>query len=249
LYQARLYREGMNSDRFRFFPSIYQESDLLIGVPRPDYLPEMPGTSLQEQIRLYRLLTSFSVSHPSFRTSLEPLPVPAGEEEVPPEVATMFRCGLRTGTGPMSSVAGLFAEVVAERLTERFTPTELVVENGGDLFIRNRSDLVTVIHAGRSSLSGKIGLVLPPGSWGVCTSSGTVGHSFSMGKADAVTVVSKSTPMADAWATALANQVKGQHDIEPVLDRVSGIREIKACLVIVGEKMGVRGKFELKLLS
>jgi ApbE superfamily uncharacterized protein (UPF0280 family) len=239
----------MNADRFRFFPSVYQESDLLIGVPHPDYRPQMQDTSLQEQVRLYQLLTSFSASHPLFRTSLEPLPLPAGKEEVPPEIATMIRCGLRTGTGPMSSVAGVFAEGVAERLTGEYGPPELVVENGGDLFIRNRSDLVTVIHAGRSALSGKIGLVLPPGRWGVCTSSGTVGHSFSSGMADAVTVVSSSTPMADAWATALANQVLDQHDIEPVLDRAAGNREIMACLVIVGEKMGIRGKFELKLLS
>jgi ApbE superfamily uncharacterized protein (UPF0280 family) len=209
----------------------------------------MPETSLDEQIRLHTLLMDHAKIHPSFRSSLESLPLPGKDTGQISELETMYRCGLRTGTGPMSCVAGLFAEKVANRLTDAFDPHEMVIENGGDLYIRNRSDLVTVIHAGSSSLSERIGLVIPCGTWGVCTSSGTVGHSYSMGKADAVTVVSESTPMADAWATALANQVKDRDDIEPVLEKVAEIQEILACVVIVGEQMGIRGAFEVKLLS
>ncbi len=182
-------------------------------------------------------------------TSLEPLSLPGEGEVLPPEIATMFRCGDMTGTGPMSSVAGLFAASVAGSIIASANPTELVVENGGDLFIRNSDVLLSVIHAGKSVLSRKAGLVLPPGTWGVCTSSGTQGHSFSMGIADAVTVVSDTVPLADSWATALANEVKGPEDIEPVLDRVNEIPDILACIVIAGERMGIRGKFEIKLLT
>jgi ApbE superfamily uncharacterized protein (UPF0280 family) len=249
LYQPRIYREGMNRERFRFFPSVHLESDLLIGVPPTDYHAKMPETSLKEQVRLYDQLMVHARIHPSFTTSLDPLAIPERAGELPDEITTMYRCGLRTGTGPMSSVAGVFAEAVAKKISTTYGPGEVVVENGGDLHIRNRSELVTVIHAGSSSLSDKFGLVLPPGEWGVCTSSGTLGHSYSMGKADAVTVVCESAPLADAWATALANQVKEREDIEPVLDQAARIREIHTCVVIVGEAIGIRGSFEVKLLS
>jgi len=172
-----------------------------------------------------------------------------GDREPVPEIEAMIRCGARTGTGPMSAVAGLFASRVAERLHREYRLRELVVENGGDLYIRNIEELVSVIHAGDSPLSGKLGLLLPPGTRGICTSSGTVGHSFSEGKADAVTVVCNDVPLADAWATALANEVQGPEDIGRVMDKVHTIPEILACVVIAGERMGIRGGFEIKLLS
>ncbi len=121
-------------------------------------------------------------------------------------------------------------------------PLEVLVENGGDLYVKNREDLVVVIHAGDVALSGKLGLVITPGEWGICTSSGTHGHSFSKGKADAVTIVCRDTPLADAWATALANQVKGQEDIPPLLEKVAEIPEILACVVIVGWRNGNPGR-------
>jgi ApbE superfamily uncharacterized protein (UPF0280 family) len=195
------------------------------------------------------LINDHTALYPTFKDSLDPLSFPADIERLPPELSTMYRCGHRTGTGPMSSVAGLFAEGVANLLNKLYNPAEMVVENGGDLYVKCSSNLVSVIHAGNSVLSDKMGLILPPGEWGICTSSGTQGHSFSKGKADAVTVVSDSVPMADAWATALANRVMGPEDIESVMDQVSEIPEILSCVVIAGEKIGIRGRFEVKLLS
>ena len=237
----------MNSERFRFFPSVHLESDLVIGVPHQDFSEEMPGVVLKEQIRLYDLIDSYSIDYPVFKSSMDPLPLPA--QGIPVEIATMFRCGILTGTGPMSSVAGLFAETAGQILCDRFNPGEMVVENGGDLFVRNNTELLSEVQAGKSVLSGKLALVIPPGSWGVCTSSGTMGHSYSLGKADAVTVVSESTPLADAWATAVANQVKGPEDIERVLEVVSANQEITSLVVIAGDKIGIRGSLEVKPLS
>jgi hypothetical protein len=125
----------------------------------------------------------------------------------------------------------------------------VVVENGGDIYLRNETDLVSVIHAGSSSLSDLMAFVIPAGEWGICTSSGTLGHSFSRGRADAVTVICASAPLADAWATALANRVQGAADIEPTLDYAGQDPEIRGCAVIAEERVGVRGEFELKLLT
>ncbi len=236
----------MNRDRFRFFQSTCHESDLLIGVPHNDFTDEMEKTSFDELFRLRNLLLNHIKKNPLFGTSLDPVEPEPG---LPVEIDTMLSCARKSGTGPMSSVAGLFAGCVASRLITAFELDEVVVENGGDLYVRNKNNLISTIHAGTSSLSDKMAFLLTPGTWGVCTSSGTMGHSFSQGMADAVTVIAESAPLADAWATALANCVSVPGDIEAVLDRVSGIPEILGCAVILGDRIGVRGQFEVKLLS
>ena len=259
MYQPRLYRGGMNRKRFRFFRAVHRESDLLVGVPLQLYSTGMVTFVQQELIRLRQILLDYARTDPRFMDSLEPLdligPVPGNAPSAAPGtealelLQTMIRCGQHTGTGPMSSVAGLFAEQVGLRLVSAYGEMEVVVENGGDIFLRNEADLVSVIHAGSSSLSDKMAFVIPAGEWGICTSSGTLGHSFSRGRADAVTVICASAPLADAWATALANRVQGAADIEPTLDFAGQDPEIRGCAVIVEERVGVRGEFELKLLT
>ncbi len=249
----------MNSDRFRLFSSVHRESDLLVGISHQAYYRGLESICREEQLRLYSLLVRHITANPSFATSLSPLPIPSMQGGAS-ELETMYNCARATGTGPMSSVAGLFAEFVGKAMESNLVPAEdsnvkvlapaeVMVENGGDLYVKNREEMVVVVHAGDVALSGKLGLVISPGEWGVCTSSGTLGHSFSKGKADAVTVVSQSTPLADAWATALANTVKGPQDIGPLLERIADIPEILACVVIAGGEMGIRGAFETKLLT
>ena len=246
IYRPRLYRGTMNRDRFRFFATSHHESDLLTGVPHRSYRPEMEAAALDELVCLRRLLEHHAAGHPRFLDSHEPLDLQEGLQE---ELRTMYLCAQETGTGPMSSVAGLFSDRAGKRLEEQFHLEEVVVENGGDLYIRNAEPLVSVIHAGRSPLSDRVGFLVPPGSWGVCTSSGTIGHSFSYGKADAVTVIAADAPLADAWATALCNRVSSPGDIEPLLEEVSGIPSILGCAVIVGDRIGIRGEFEVKLIN
>ncbi len=249
----------MNSDRFRLFSSVHHESDLLVGISHQAYYSGLESICREEQLRLYSLLARHIAANPSFATSLSPLPIPS-KQGVSSELEIMYNCARATGTGPMSSVAGLFAEFVGKAMGSNLAPAEdsnakvlapaeVMVENGGDLYVKNREEMVVVVHAGDVALSGKLGLVISPGEWGVCTSSGTLGHSFSRGKADAVTVVAQSTPLADAWATALANTVKRAQDIGPLLERIADIPEIMACVVIAGGEMGIRGAFETKLLT
>ncbi len=239
----------MNQDRFRFFSLTLQESDLLIGVPHGQYKPSMEEFSLNEISRIRLILENHLEKNPGFGTSLEALPLPHKDSDTPQEVLTMLSCGLKTQTGPMSAVAGLFAERVGMKLIEEYELDEVVVENGGDLYLKNSTQLISVIHAGTSPLSDKMAFVIPEGEWGICTSSGTMGHSLSFGRADAVTVIGESTALADAWATALANKVKNAEDIELTLDRVHLIPEILGCAIIADGQIGIRGAFEVKLLS
>jgi len=238
----------MNKERFRFFPVALHESDLWIGIPHAAYSQKIVRTAYTELQRLRRILETYISAHPDFETSLEALPLPSEPDRIPEEIQIMLACGAQTRTGPMSSVAGLFAEFVGKRLLLEFELQEVVVENGGDLYLKNTAELVSAIHAGTSALSDKLAFSIPPGARGICTSSGTLGHSLSLGKADALTVIAASTPLADAWATSLANRVKGPEDMELVLEQVAGLPEILACAVIVGDQVGVRGEIELKLL-
>ena len=243
----------MNRDRFRFIRIVHYESDLLVGVPHHLHPKGIEKSVELELHRLRKILLDYSEKDPGFLTSHTPLDLTLehskSKEDIAEEIRTMIDCGKRTGTGPMASVAGLFAQEVGRMLLETYGVMEVVVENGGDLYLRNESELLSVIHAGSSSLSDKMAFVIPEGEWGVCTSSGTLGHSYSRGKADAVTVISASAPLADAWATALANLVQGAGDMEEVLESLAEIPEIKGCAVIVEEQVGIRGEIELKLIT
>lgn len=90
----------------------------------------------------------------------------------------------------MPSVAGIFSREVGEVLFQNFSVNELVIENRGDIFAMVKQKFILAVFAGSSSLSERIGIVLPPGCGkiGGCTSAGTVGPSLSFGKVDAVVV-------------------------------------------------------------
>ena len=80
---------------------------------------------------------------------------------------------------------------------------------------------------------------------GICSSSGTVGHSTSLGKADVACVISGCTALADAAATELGNRVHKPKDIEDALYWSRTISEIRGALVIIGEKVGAWGTVKI----
>jgi ApbE superfamily uncharacterized protein (UPF0280 family) len=145
----------------------------------------------------------------------------------------------------MAAVAGAVAEAIGRDLLG-FSP-EIIVENGGDIFLKISKKRLVGIYAGHSSLSKRIALEIMPRETplGVCTSSGTVGHSLSLGSADAVIVLSPSTALADAAATAICNIVKTVDDIPRAIEKAQGIEGLRGLVVIMGDKMGVWGKAKI----
>jgi ApbE superfamily uncharacterized protein (UPF0280 family) len=145
----------------------------------------------------------------------------------------------------MAAVAGAIAEMVGMELLQY--SDEVIVENGGDIFIKTNVPRKVGIYAGNSPLSGKIAIKIYPEETpaGICTSSGTVGHSLSFGKADAVVVVSRDAFLADAVATAVGNRVKNPSGIKDAVDFAAGIDSVEGVLVIIGDKLGAWGKIEL----
>jgi len=152
-------------------------------------------------------------AEPAFLSSFSPLPL---DGSAPPVVRAMLEAAAAAGVGPMAAVAGAIAQAVGGALSGEFGFDELVVENGGDLWIDVQEPLTIGVYAGLSSLSGAFAVVLPPElcPCGLACSSGTVGPSFSYGKADAAIVTARSAAAADAWATALGNRIRYRDDLE-----------------------------------
>jgi len=226
----------------------YLETDLWIGVDHGSFHKEIAEFAQKEVFKLRKQLEEYILRHPEFKSSLKPVnPLP----DAPEAVATMTAAGYRTRTGPMASVAGMFAWDTGVKIRRHFPVKELVIENGGDYFIFLKEDLLITIYAGDSPLSEKIAVIIPASETpcGVCTSSGTVGPSLSFGKADAVMVACYSPALADAWATALANRVKSPADIEVVLKYSEQFPEILSLVIICEDKTGIRGNFEVRFIQ
>jgi hypothetical protein len=190
-------------------------------------------------------LEGYIASHPDFVTSLTPLPC---EDNAPPIIARMCAAASAANVGPMAAVAGAVAQLVAEYL-EPYS-SEVIVENGGDVFLIPRRDRLVAIVAPGSDFSGRLALRVPAGErLGVCTSSGTVGPSRSFGRADVALIAAHDGALADAAATTLGNRVRQPDDIEPALDLVRAIPGIVHALVMIGGRMGTFGSLDLVPLS
>jgi len=142
---------------------------------------------------------------PFFRTSFEPC-TPDSDD---PIIIRMADASQEAGVGPMAAVAGAIAWAGVEAMQDegaRFA----VIDNGGDIAMLTEREIRIGVFAGLSPFSGRCAFVMPPsdGILGCCTSSATVGPSISLGVADAVCVFSKNVALADAWATAICNEVR-----------------------------------------
>lgn len=235
--QRRTYRRLVRTDRLRAFQVIVKETDLLIHARR-----DLQRTAREIVLEQRRYLEAFIVRYPEFAATLKPW---RQQVWMPPIVADMVDGAGPCRVGPMASVAGAMAQRVGSALLGH--TDEVIVENGGDTFIQTKQAVSVGIFAGKSPLSLRIGLNIPAVDQplAVCTSSGTVGHSLSMGCADAVSVVSRSAALADAAATAIGNRVRSPRDIDAAIDSGKMIPGVDGLIVIVGERMGFWGSLQL----
>jgi ApbE superfamily uncharacterized protein (UPF0280 family) len=235
--QRPFYRDQIATKDLVSFSIVIEETDLLILADR----------NLQEEaekaVLTYRQQLETHIStFPEFASTLKPL---SFQTDVPPLIREMLKAARLAQVGPMASVAGALAEQVGRDLLEH-TP-QVIVENGGDIFLAVSHDITVGIYAGNSPLSNKLAVKIPSAitPLGVCTSSGTVGHSLSFGSADAVTVIAHSTALADATATALGNRVNDATAIEEGLEAVQHIEGIAGALIIVDDHFGAWGNIEI----
>jgi ApbE superfamily uncharacterized protein (UPF0280 family) len=237
MYEPRTYRHWIEGKDLISFNVTVRETDLYIRATA-----DLQRRAHQLVLKYRFELESYIKRNPAFLKSLEPLPIP---KYAPDIVKQMTEAAQKAGVGPMASVAGAMAENVGRELLV-FSP-EIIVENGGDIYLKSRKKRTVGIFAGESPLTGKIGLEINAQDTplGICTSSGTVGHSLSRGKADAVVVLSPSAILADAAATAIGNRVNKAGDITSAIEFSKSISGLKGAIIIKDDKMGAWGEVKL----
>jgi hypothetical protein len=236
MYQPRTYRNLINPKNLITFKVCYKETDLLISASK-----DLKDISYKLLKKYYIEIKNYINKNPKWAKALSPIEV---KDEVTEIIKKMNKASNLANVGPMAAVAGAIAEFVGKKLTNYVE--EIIIENGGDIFIKTKISRTILIYAGKSPLSNKIGIKIKPTlSLGICTSSATVGHSLSFGKADAVTIIAESAAIADAYATSFCNQVKSKKDIEKITKEIKNHPLILGIVIIKDDKLGVWGNIEL----
>ena len=241
MYQPRSYRHWVQGQDLVPCSVVVKETDLFIRAAS-----KLTNQAERAVVKYRRQLEKYIEKQPSFATSLEPVTV---AEDAPPIVREMASAASRVGVGPMAAVAGAMAQFVGEELLA-YTP-EVIIENGGDIYLKSLKNRTVAIFAGKSALSGKIGLEIKGKETplSVCTSSGTVGHSLSFGQADAVVVIAKSAALADAAATAIGNIINHPDDIPGGIERAQGIEGLMGIVIIKDDKTGIWGQLSIHQIT
>jgi hypothetical protein len=148
--------------------------------------------------------------------------------------------------GPMAAVAGAIAQDVADT----FGPQcgDILVENGGDIFIRSSIPrTIGLLPDPNNEMT--LGLALKPEDFpcAVCASSASIGHSLSLGRGDLVVTRARSGALADAAATRLCNELRTRQDLRRVLALAEDF-STQGLLGVVAQcqgQIGIRGEMEL----
>jgi hypothetical protein len=239
-FSERTYRRIAQNPILATYRVIQEQTDLWVSTDR-----DLSALARETVLECRSQLEGYINLYPEFLRTLCPWP---GGGPAPEIVRNMIQAAAHAGVGPMAAVAGAIAEMVGVRLMHH--SRTVIIENGGDIFLCADAPIVAAVFAGKSPLSMKIGLRIDAATpCGLCTSSGTVGHSLSFGRADAVSVLSRSCSLADAAATAIANRVQTDADIESAIAYGQSIPKVEGILIIVGKHIGAWGKLEIVPLA
>lgn len=247
-FEPRWYREELHRSALSPFSVRFRETDLWVAVPPRQDTPALRRLCQETATALWQELHAYILEDPQFLHSLVPYSPRFG---CPPVAVRMAAAAEKADVGPMAAVAGAFAEEIGLVLSRRFQLTDLIVENGGDIYLATTVPRRIAVWAGQSPLSGRIALDIDPhlSPLGICTSSGTVGPSLSLGQADAVTILAQDPSTADAFATAVGNQVRTAADVEGALQYAAAQEDILGCVIIIGEHLGAIGQVRLAPLG
>jgi ApbE superfamily uncharacterized protein (UPF0280 family) len=237
MFQPRTYRALVDTGRLTGFTVTVKETDLQVQAQA-----DLADAARELVIEHRGYLEAYIRRHPAFLSTLRPWPATGPAPDI---VRDMVAAGAAAGVGPMAAVAGAIAARVGQGLLAH--SEEVIVENGGDIFLKTTRVCTVALFAGASPLSLKVGVRVSSGDrpLGVCTSSGTVGPSLSFGKADAVCVVAPSCALADAAATAVGNRIQSQRDIPRAIAFGKGISGVKGLAVVIGDQLGISGEVEI----
>ncbi|MBD3387867.1 MAG: UPF0280 family protein [Candidatus Altiarchaeales archaeon] len=196
--------------------------------------------ALDELIRHYNLLVDYINRNPLFKSTYEPVEEDPSAPEI---VRSLIEASGECDVGPMAAVAGTFSHLIGEYIVSKGAQ-EVIVENGGDIYLKTKDEMIVGLDSGPSSTTGRIALRVTAGETpcNICTSSGSVGHSISLGEADSVTVFADKGAIADAAATAIANVVCEAGDVEKAIEKARSIGGIRGVLIVKDDTVGAWGR-------
>lgn len=193
-----------------------------------------------EIVRQRRILEEYMDRQPDFGNAFEPIGL---LDDAPKVAQRMARAADLVGVGPMAAVAGAMAQCAAEAALEAGSP-EAIVENGGDIYLRAAEPVIIRLHTGTDRLGDQLAFSLGASDTpiSICSSSGKMGHSTSLGDCDLATVVAKSAALADAAATQAANLVKRVGEVDETLEQIAAIEGIDGVVIAKDDHIGLAGR-------
>jgi hypothetical protein len=233
------YRKLINAKGLVRSAVIEKETDLFILAEKA-----LTGPAHETLIKIRKDLYGFIEKNPKFEKTFKPYMVSLFSPKI---IKLMSWASRQANTGPMAAAGGAIAELVGTSIMKH--SKEIIVENGGDIFVKLTKPRRIGVYAGASSFSEKIAIEISPEDTplGICTSMGTAGHSVTFGAADAIIVTARSCALADAAATAIGNVVTGEKTIEEGLNMAKKIKGLHGALIIKNDVMGAWGT--LKIVS
>ncbi|MDI6641995.1 MAG: UPF0280 family protein, partial [Elusimicrobiota bacterium] len=230
MYQPRFYRLLTENTGLVSFNVCINETDLQV------YAKKNLKVKAYKLLLKYRTQIERYIKHnKEFLTTLSPYEI---DNSAPEIVQEMIKSTRKVSVGPMAAVAGAIAEFVGRELTSY--SDEVIVENGGDIFIKCKKPKKVAIYCNeKSKFTNHLTIEIDPKDTplGVCTSSGTVGHSLSFGNTDATTIVASSVALADASATAVGNIVKSEEDLVKGIEFAKTISGIRGVIIVINDRM------------
>jgi hypothetical protein len=240
-YVLRYYRDWVRQDDLVTFEVKLRQTDLQVRAHA-----DLRDEALREVKRFRRDIEVYAETHPGF---VEALNSWEDDPSAPDVVRDMLRSTALYGVGPMAAVAGAIAQAVGRKLLE--LSSEVIVENGGDVFLRMNRPVKLLLYSGEESPFRRrlvLRIDAPGESRGVCTSSARVGPSLSFGETDAVLTVASNAALADAAATAIGNRVLRPEDVTGVLEEEKSRGLLRGAVVTVGRTFGAFGEVQLEEL-
>ena len=236
MYQERFYRhalKGLNTCEVA-----YKESDLYI----------VSNNALDQDalkaalIKYYSVIDAYAKEHAEFVTSLTPL-IP--DASAPCIVQDMTTASRSAGIGPFSTVAGAIAHYLGRDFMDK--TDELLIENGGDIFININQPKRIGLYLGESFTKPTLTMTIASRGepFGICSSSATIGHSLNFGTADLVTIIARDALIADAFATHYSNRIHTQADAHAVLDEAIKNPLIEGIVIAACKKLFFWGALQI----
>lgn len=198
---------------------VVEETDLFITLTKDIDKNEIIKFCTKEIQEIRNIIKFWIKLYPEIQHSLEPVQCPPG---APLCIAEMCEASGLAHVGPFACVAGMIAQFIATKihfhLREKQLCSDVIVENGGDIYLySNKERIVGILANPKEECTLGLRFAKEQFPLAICSSSATIGHSLSFGKGDLSVVIAKNASLADALATSYGNVLKSAKEINTVL--------------------------------